>query len=126
MTNKFQQNLHCTIEGDRGVGKTEFIKKISKVLYRYGKTKTENPISISMQNLAARTTYGITARPPYEPINSYSEVRRIDIEEGKLYVLTGIKEFVDDYKLYKDATIGIGEYKEIKRKQYPTLQYQKK
>ena len=121
MTNKFQQNLHCTIEGDRGVGKTEFIKKISKVLYRYGKTKTENPISISMQNLAARTTYGITARPPYEPINSYSEVRRIDIEEGKLYVLTGIKEFVDDYKLYKDATIGIGEYKEIKRKQYENI-----
>ena len=108
--NKYQKNLHCTIEGDRGVGKTQFTKEIAKLLCKYGKINSENPQYLSMQNLAAQSVTLINT--------GYSVVKNIDILENELYVLTNISEFLHDYNLYKDGASGVGEYKEIRRKQF--------
>lgn len=114
LINKYQNNLHCTIEGNRGVGKEKFAKEIASLLNKYGKISSETPIYKTLQNLAAESII-------IPKDDSYSKAKYVHIGENQLYVLTNIKEFVRDYNLYKEEAIGIGEYKEIRKKQFDNM-----
>ena len=121
--NKLQTNLHCSVEGEDRVGKDRFILKIVTLLNRVGKIKDTNIKRISLQNLATDNAYSITSKANIKnrDINGVlyeteKAIKYTELEENKVYILTGIKEFVKDYKTYRNA--GNHEFAEIRHKQF--------
>lgn len=85
--------LHVTIEGESGNEKKDLIDKIGKLLKSYYKIDNESPDYISLHNLSSKKTYeeredsGTTAWT----------IKEASISDKHLYVLTDIKEFINEY-----------------------------
>jgi len=101
-----RNNLYCIIEGERGLGQIELVQNISNVLLT--SNKISETIKMPLQNL-------------YSSLTCYDDglLNKISytlLEKNKLYVITGIEEFIKDYKTFKDLS-GITPHEEIRLKQ---------
>ncbi len=110
LENPNQKSLHCTLEGDDYLEKTKLIEKISEFLYNSNKLNEKEYKRISLRNMAAENAYTYTSytcgagwNKTYKDINGVfyeteEAVRYTQIAERKLYVVTDLTEFINDYK----------------------------
>lgn len=108
LTNRNQRSLHCCIEGEDKYEKENLIKIIANFLYENKIIKENNIKSITLQNLASENTV---------LKGSNYVLSHQSIEEGKIYVVSGISEFISDYALYKNSK-SYGAYSELREKQW--------
>ena len=113
-----QKNLHITLEGNDLKIKEICENKIIDILKNTDKVRSAAYRKISLQNIAAENTYIYTSRTDVNgnkwPV--YDATTFKPIQNDMVFIITGIKEFVNDYKLYKN--IPQSEYKEIRNKQF--------
>ena len=113
-----QKNLHMTLEGNDFKIKEICENKIIDVLKNTNKVRNSTYRRISLQNLAAENTYIYTSRTDSNgnkwPVYDATTFRAI--QNDMVFIITGIKEFINDYKLYKN--IPQSEYKEVRNKQF--------
>lgn len=92
-----ENGLHITIEGERGTGKTELANRVCELLKAYNKIDNSTPEYLSIHNLAFKNTYEYLEMPNTTTWN----VKELSIHNKHLYVLSDIKEFVEEYKHVK-------------------------
>lgn len=109
LLNKSQTNLHCVVEGEDKDGKQKFINKILNTLEKEGKVKNAPPIVISLQNLAASNTYSLNTScdPKYRDLKgtmyaTNGAIKHTELEENRVYIITDVQEFINDYKRVKE------------------------
>ena len=101
-----QRNLHIVLRGENNKIKKECETYIENLLKYVGKiSKAE---VMSLQNFASK-------RAHFDGNIFYSS-SYINIEQGKLYIINNIKEFINDYKLYK--SLNYLTYNELRKKQF--------
>ena len=104
--NSSQKNLHIVLRGNNNKAKKECEEHIKLLLESIGKVgETE---IISLQNFASM-------RANFRDGINYS-TKYNNISQGKLYIINNIKEFINDYKLYKN--LNTLTYNEIRKKQF--------
>ena len=92
-----ENGLHITIEGERGTGKTELANRVCELLKAYNKIDNSTPEYLSIHNLAFKNTYEYLEMPNTTTWN----VKELSIHNKHLYVLSDIKEFIEEYKHVK-------------------------
>lgn len=92
-----ENGLHITIEGERDIGKTELANRVCELLKAYNKIDNSTPEYLSIHNLAFKNTYEYLEMPNTTTWN----VKELSIHNKHLYVLSDIKEFVEEYKHVK-------------------------
>ena len=92
-----ENGLHITIEGERGTGKTELANRVCELLKAYNKIDNSTPEYLSIHNLAFKNTYEYLEMPNTTTWN----VKELSMHNKHLYVLSDIKEFIEEYKHVK-------------------------
>ena len=82
--------LSCIMQGSIGSGKTEVIESVANLLSQNGKISTNKYDVVTLEQLAEKLT-GHPCGFTFEKLDT-----------GKLYVLTGLDEFLRFYKWYSD------------------------
>ena len=102
-----QKNLHITLEGNDLKIKEICENKIIDILKNTDKVRSAAYRKISLQNIAAENTYIYTSRTDVNgnkwPV--YDATTFKPIQNDMVFIITGIKEFVNDYKLYKNILL---------------------
>lgn len=88
-----ETGLHVTIEGESGNEKKDLIDKIGKLLKSYYKIDNESPDYISLHNLSSKKTY----EEREDSRTTAWTIKEASISDKHLYVLTDIKEFINEY-----------------------------
>ena len=104
-----ENGLHITIEGQRGTGKFILADKIANLLFSYNKIDENKPEYVSLHNLAFSKTY----EKQEVPSTTRWVVDEASIKSNHLYVITDIKEFIDEYN--RVLNDGDTNYLRIKR-----------
>ena len=122
LSNPNQKSLHCTIEGNDIEERKNIVKKITIVLRDSKKLEDGNGIEISLQNLAASNVYETSRKlEEYDangmPYGSENEIRYTVLKENYVYAITGLDEFIKDYRKYKNVN-GVYIYEEVRKKQF--------
>ena len=120
LNNTNQNNLHCILEGTLDSENWEIINDINSFLLYKFKISSNTPEKLSLQNMAASNTYSYINKGNdkikdkngilYEVENA---IKYTTLVENKLYVVTGISEFLSDYKKFLS-----NNYYGIEPKQY--------
>ena len=104
-----ENGLHISIEGDRGSGKFDLANKICKLLKAWKKIDNDEPEYLSLYNLALENTYELQGKPG---TNVWTVEENL-ILDRHLYVLTDVKEFVNEYRRIKNERSS--RYLELRR-----------
>lgn len=113
-----QNNLYCIIEGERGLGQVELVKKISDILKASNKIK-DTEVDTKEGKTIQSATIEMPLQNLYSTLTSFNNGTLINyrlFEKNKLYVITGIEEFLSDYKTFKDSN-GVAPHDELRKKQ---------
>ncbi len=136
--NPEEKNFYCIVEGEKGVGKKELVGKIVSILYKNGKITSDKYEPILFQNLMSQLSHYYTYKndvyiPNVEkrydnvekkkkmlPLEEYQQTREWEVEyfqlqDNKVYVLTGIEEFIKDFEFHKEGN------SELRKKQIKHL-----
>ena len=117
LTNKNQKSLHCIIEGNDDKEREKLIEHIVKLL-------DKDYLKIRLQNLTAGNVYLLNESLQKEekddrgvPYKGSEVIRYTNLKENQIYVITNLKEFVNDYKLFKSMR-GDYSHAEVRKKQH--------
>lgn len=103
-----EKGLHISIEGKRGTGKFDLANKICKLLNASEKIDNDEPEYLSLHNLAFKNTY---AQLEHKDTTIWT-VQELSLKAKHLYVLTDVKEFIDEYKKVTNSS---NYYMDLKR-----------
>jgi len=116
-----RNNLYCIIEGERGQGQLELVDKIVEILESTGKieeTEVEVETENGVENEIQPSIIEMPIQNLYSSLTTESDwlIEYNLLEKNKLYVITGIEEFINDYRTFKEFT-SLSAYEEIRKKQ---------
>ena len=108
VSNNYQNSLHIILNGDLDDEKNKhFMNEITGILYNLGKLDSDKPSFISLQKLASACA----------ETDKNNGIEYHNIVKKKVHIITGIKEFINDYNLYNHSKIS-GIYLELRKKQF--------
>jgi len=126
ITNVSQTNIRCIVEGDEKNEKKQFIDNVIDYIKTSRKIESDHVFHITLQNLAAGSTYGSAKRIYPESVvkdeNGISYlsdgvVKYTELPENSILILNGVGEFIKDYRTFSNLK-GVGFREEIRSKQY--------
>lgn len=101
--NEKESSLYCVVEGDRGSGKRAIVEKIAQLLAQKGKIKDSCYDCMTFETLASKLSYLKYESFGEDNTQAYTYAKFKEFEQKKLYVLTDLKEFLEESKTAKES-----------------------